>query len=216
MKHAQTLRAGLFALITGLPALAAEPAAPRYVPEDHRPPMFYREDFNNEPEETPITQASIANKALTFGLYGPGKDGVAKSKHASPKDDPSYVWLGSCLQACGFTLKHRDAYADLTGLAKIRWRTKQTGFHQLRLMLKLADGTLLVSSGCEGASNDWRETEMTIADQRWRKLDAKVMNDGAWVDVGTPERLSELDAMLVGRYSSNPSNPYKFSEPQGA
>jgi MurNAc alpha-1-phosphate uridylyltransferase len=41
-------------------------------------------------------------------------------------------------------------------------------------------------------------------------------HDGTWVDVGTPERLSELDAMLVGRYSSKPSNPYEFSEPQGA
>jgi 3-phenylpropionate/trans-cinnamate dioxygenase ferredoxin reductase subunit len=28
-------------------------------------------------------------------------------------------------------------------LAKIHWRTKESGFHQLRLMLKLADGTLL-------------------------------------------------------------------------
>ena len=107
------------------PAPAAA-AAPRYVPEDHRPALLFREDFNNEPEETPITQASIANKSLSFGLYGPGKDGVAKSHHASPKDDPSYVWLGSCLQACGFTLRHKDSYADLTGLAKIRWRRLDT------------------------------------------------------------------------------------------
>jgi MurNAc alpha-1-phosphate uridylyltransferase len=38
-------------------------------------------------------------------------------------------------------------------------------------------------------------------------------HDGAWVDVGTPERLRELDAILLARH---PSNPYKFSEPQGA
>ena len=47
-------------------------------------------------------------------------------------------------------------------------------------------------------------------------------HDGVWVDVGTPERLRELDAMLVGRYPPDPSNPLnqpnpnKFSEPQGA
>lgn len=40
--------------------------------------------------------------------------------------------------------------------------------------------------------------------------------DGVWVDVGTPERLRDLDTMLVGRYSSSPSNPYEFSETQGA
>jgi hypothetical protein len=67
--------------------------------------------------------------ALRSGsLYGPGKDGVAKSHHASPKDDPSYVWLGSCTQLCGFTLRHKQSFMDLTGLAKIRWRRLDTRF----------------------------------------------------------------------------------------
>jgi hypothetical protein len=196
MKTGLLSQGAVCALLAGLPlavfAQASAPAAPRYVPEDHRPALFFREDFNNEPEETPITQASIANKSLTFALYGPGKEGVAKSHHASPKDDPSYVWLGSCLQACGFTLKHKDAYVDLTGLAKIRWRTKQTGFHQLRLIVKLADGTLLVSDHYEGASTDWRETEVTVQDIRWRKLDTKVMNDGPWVDKPDLTRVDEI------------------------
>jgi hypothetical protein len=171
-------------------APAGTPA--RYVPEDHRPPRFFREDFNDAPEETPITQASIAGRDIRFSLYGPGKDGVAKSKHASPKDDPSYVWLGSCLQLCGFALRREDAYADLTGLAKIRWRTKQTGFHQLRLMLRLADGTMLVSDHYEGGSTDWRETEVTVQDIRWRRLDTKVMNDGPWVEKPDLTRVDEI------------------------
>ena len=186
-------------VVAGLSAIApvsaqtpAASAAPRYVPEDHRPPLFFREDFNNEPEETPITQASIANPSLTFSLYGPGKEGVAKSKHASPKDDPSYVWLGSCLQLCGFALRHKDAYVDLSGLAKIRWRTKQTGFHQLRLILKIADGTLLVSDYFEGGSTDWRETEVAVQDIRWRKLDTKVMNDGPWVEKPDLTKVDEI------------------------
>jgi hypothetical protein len=173
-------------------AAAAPPAAPRYVPEDHRPPLFFREDFTNEPEETPVTLASLTNKDLLIASYGPGKDLVAKSHHASPKDDPSYIWLGSCTQVCGFTLRHKAAYVDLTGLAKVRWRTKQTGFHQLRLLLKLADGTLLVSDRYEGASNDWRESEISFSDVKWRKLDAKVMNDGAWVDSPDLTKVDEI------------------------
>lgn len=174
-------------------ALAQAPSAtPRYVPEDHRPSLLFREDFNNDPEETPITLASIANKSLAIGLYGPGKEGVAKSHHASPKDDPSYVWLGSCLQPCGFTLRHKDVFADMTGLAKIRWRTKQTGFHQLRLMFKLADGTMLVSDHFEGASTDWRETEVTVQDIRWRRLDTRVMNDGPWVEKPDLSKVDEI------------------------
>jgi hypothetical protein len=173
------------------PAPAAAPT-PRYVAEDHRPPLFLREDFSNEPEETPVTMASILNKDVLIASYGPGKDMVAKSHHASPKDDPSYIWTGSCTQLCGFTLRHKGAFVDLTGLAKIHWRTKVTGFRQLRLIVKLADGTLLVSSGSEGASADWRETEIVIADQRWRKLDPKVMNDGAWVENPDLTKVDEI------------------------
>ena len=174
------------------PAAAAAPAAPRFVPEDHRPPLFLREDFNDEPDETPITQASIHGKNITFSLYGPGKDGVAKSHHASPKDDPGYVWLGSCLQVCAFALRDTTQYVDLTGLAKIHWRTKQTGFHQLRLVLKLAAGTMLVSDYFEGASNDWRATEVSISDIRWRKLDPKVINDSGWVDKPDLSKVDEI------------------------
>ena len=187
----------LAALATPTHSLAQAPspgAAPvaRFVPEDHRPPLLLREDFNNEPEETPITLASIANKDLAFALYGPGKDGVAKSHHASPKDDPSYVWLGSCTQLCGFTLRHKNSFADLTGLAKIRWRTKQTGFHQLRLIVKLADGTMLVSDHYEGGSTDWRETEVTVQDIRWRRLDIRFMNDGPWAEKPDLSKVDEI------------------------
>jgi len=38
-------------------------------------------------------------------------------------------------------------------------------------------------------------------------------HSGIWVDVGTPQRLGELDAMLVGR---QPSNQTHISEPTGA
>ena len=48
---------------------------------------------------------------------------------------------------------------DLTGLAKVRWRTKQSGFRNLRLTLKLANGTWLVSDYAEGPTVDWHESE---------------------------------------------------------
>ena len=47
---------------------------------------------------------------------------------------------------------------DLTGLAKIRWRTKQTGFRSLRLTLKLANGMWLVSDYADGPTVDWHES----------------------------------------------------------
>ena len=171
------LAALVLALSAGLAGAAGAANAPRYVPEDNRPPLAFREDFLDEPTETPVTMASLKNKDLRFTLWGPGKEMVAKSWHASPKDESGYIWTGSCTQVCGFTLYNPGYYLDMRELAKVTWRTKQTGFHQLRLMLKLADGKTLVSDKTVGASRDWHVSEMTIQDIEWRELDTKNMND---------------------------------------
>jgi len=85
---------------------------------------------------------------------------------------------------CALAIRDRSNYVNLTGLAKIRWRTKQTGFHMLRPIIKLADGTWLVGDHAEGPSVDWRETEFALADVRWHWLNAdKVVTtkDSEWV-----------------------------------
>src|SRR4051812_11153722 len=110
-----------------------------------RPPLLFREDFRETPAATPITQEHLVNPKVALGLYGPGKDGMKKSHHDTPADDPFYVWDGTCAGNCGITLKERTSAIDLTGQAKIRWRTKQSGFRELHLIVKLANGTWLVS-----------------------------------------------------------------------
>jgi hypothetical protein len=160
----------LFTLLA--PALAGADAG--------RPGLFFREDFKETPPETPITQAHIANPDLILALYGPGKDGVKKSHHDQPADDPYYVWTGTCPAPAVVTLRHRASSVDLTGQAKVRWRSKQSGFHLLRIVLKLADGTWLVSDQSDGASDDWRLREFNISDLRWRRLDIKTVAEGVW------------------------------------
>jgi hypothetical protein len=173
-------------------APAAAPAAPKYVPEDHRPPLAFREDFIDEPNETPVTMASIKNKALKFATYGPGAAMVSKSHHASPKDESGYIWTGSCTQVCGFTLYDPAAYLDLRGLAKVTWRTKETGFHQLRLMLKLADGGFLVGDKTVDPTSDWRVSEMTIQDVEWHGLNTKTMTDNPVVKNPDLSKVAEI------------------------
>ena len=38
----------------------------------------------------------MANPDLLLGLYGPGEDGIKKSHHDKPADDPYYIWSGTC------------------------------------------------------------------------------------------------------------------------
>jgi hypothetical protein len=157
-----------------------------------RPPRFFREDFKETPAETPITQAHITNADVLLASYGPGKAGLKKSHHDKPADDPYYVWSGQCEGNWAVALRHRTAQVDLTGQAKIRWRSKQAGFRRLRIILKLADGTWLVSDESDGPSVDWRVREFNLGDIRWRKLDIGTIIEGAWVEKPDLSRVEEV------------------------
>jgi hypothetical protein len=167
----------------------------------HRPGLFFREDWKETPAETPVTQAHVANPELVLSLHGPGKNEIKKSHHDTPADDPYYIWTGTCPANCALSLRHKSAFVDLTGLAKIRWRAKQSGFRQLRVILQLADGTWLISDQSDGPSTDWRIREFNIADIRWRKLDMVQVMEGAWVDRPNLAKVSEIgwtDLMVGG------------------
>jgi hypothetical protein len=164
-------------LVIVLPVLAASLFAQQStppVPEDHRPPRFFRETWKApEIQERKVVQSDVVSPQLLLTLYGPAAIDVRIVKHASPTDDPSYIWSGASPQPWALTLKDRYNYVDLSGpVAKIRWRTKQAGFNLLRPLLKLADGRLLVGEYTEAYTGDWRETEFPLASVRWRAFDS--------------------------------------------
>jgi hypothetical protein len=166
-----------------------------------RPGLLFREDWKETPAEVPVGQAHVVNPDLVLGLYGPGRTVIKKSHHDRPADDPYYVWSGLCPLNWAVTLKHKDAFADLTGPAKLRWRSKQAGFRQLRIILKLAGGAWLVSDAYDGPSQDWRVREFNVQDIRWRKLDIEKVVEGAWVENPDLNRVDEIgftDLMVGG------------------
>lgn len=140
-----------------------------------RPGLFFREDFKETPAATPATQKDIANPDLALTMYGPGKDSIKKSHHDKPADDPYYLWSGLCQGNWAVTLKHNSKYVDLSRLGKIKWRSKQAGYRQLHLVLKLADGTWVVSNALDPASTDWRVLEFNLSDMTWMSLDIKTV-----------------------------------------
>jgi len=136
----------------------------------YRPGLFFREDWKEIPAATPVTQQHVVNKDLVLGLYGPGCDSIKKSHHDTPVDDPYYIWSGLSQGNWAVTLKHSRSFVDLTGYAKILWRSKQIGLRCLHLVLKLADGNWLVSSEGDCLSKDWKITEFNIMDLNWYTL----------------------------------------------
>jgi hypothetical protein len=156
------------------------------------PGLFFREDWKEIPAALPVTQEHVANPDLILSLYGPGKNGVKKSHHPQPADDPYYIWDGMCEGNCALTLRHKASFVDLTSRAKIRWRSRQAGFRQARILLKLADGTWLVSDQSDGPAGDWRESEFLIADIRWRKLDVNKLVEGKWAEKPDLTKVDEI------------------------
>ncbi len=166
-----------------------------------RPEVFFREDFKESPAEIPIAQNHLVNYDLVISLYGPGADVIKKSHHDKPADDPYYVWSGLCEGTWAVTLKHKSKYVDLSQFGKIKWRSKQSGFRQLHIILKLADGTWIVSDSSDPASADWRVREFNFSDIQWRILDIEKISEKKVIenpDLSKVEEIGWTDLMKGG------------------
>ncbi len=135
---------------------------------------------------------SIGNASLELKLYVPAGQLLLTG---SPGDEgnPTHVWTGMCTSPCALALRDKARFADLSGLARIRWNTKMSGFHQVRPIVKLADGTWLVGDRADGGTRDWLISEIPYADLRWLKLDiARVVTVGTFVDKVDLTKVDEI------------------------
>jgi len=171
------------------PAAAARPAPAR------RPPLFFKEEWkqNDENDEHPATAASVGNPNLQMTLHGPGQD-IQLTGRAGDENNPIHLWTGTSTSPIAVSLRETSNYADLTGLARIRWNTKMSGFHQIRPIVKLADGTWLIGDQADGNSTrDWLVSEITPSDLRWLKLDiTRVVTTGNFVEKVDLSRVDEI------------------------
>src|SRR5207245_1713474 len=81
----------------------------------------------------------------------------------------------------------------------------QSGFRQLRIILKLADGSWVVSDQYDGESADWRVREFHLADLRWRALDIEKMVEGRSRDVDL-RRVAEVGFSDLMRGGGTPAS----------
>ena len=182
-----------------LSAAAAPEARPR-------PGLLFREDFRETPAATPITQEHMANPSLVLTCHGPAAAKIKKSHHDRPADDPYYVWSGDTDANWAVSFKPRDTLMDLSGQAKVKWRAKQTGYRQLRLIIKLASGPWLVSDQFDADSVDWREREFVIADIKWRVLDITKVVEGRWEPNPNLARVEEIGVTDLMRGGGTPAS----------
>jgi hypothetical protein len=161
-----------------------------------RPPLFFREEWKQTPaggEHPVVPSEALSNPNLELKLYGSTSKEIQLTGSAQDENNPIHLWTGLCTTPCAVALRDKNNYGDLTGLARIRWVTKVSGFHQVRPIVKLADGTWLVGDHTGGSTIDWLQSDFSLADVRWLRLDINgVVTKGNLVDKPDLSRVDEI------------------------
>jgi hypothetical protein len=160
-----------------------------------RAPLFFREEWKTAPGggEHSATQDAVVNPRLELKLYGESSKEIQELGNASDPNNPPHVWTGLCTSPCAVALRDKTDAVDLSGAARIRWVTKVSGLHQVHPIVKLADGTWLVGDHGDGSTVDWHESEFSISEVRWLKLNIdKVVTKGNWVEHPDLSKVEEI------------------------
>lgn len=145
---------------------AAPPAAGRGAAQPAPPVLLLDLALRNE-ARVPLTQEAVTTPGVDLQLYGDGRNIVVAT--GSGPQLPR-LFFGLCTGPCGFTLRDRERYFDLRGRASIRVTTIVSGFHRVRPIIKLADGTLLIGDQAEGSTADYHRYDISFSDCRWLRL----------------------------------------------
>ena len=174
------------------------PAAP--VP----PPLFFKETWHIVGPAHAIApdEVVVTNPNLELKLYGPSATASDPDKRIwiSGPPGPPNIWTGMCATPFAAALRDKNNYVNLTGLAKVRWLTRASGFHAVRPLIKLAHGTFLIGDHADASTTTFLESEFAFAGLRWMKLDIdRVVTVGSYGPVGeasnwaAPPDLSKVD-----------------------
>lgn len=137
-------------------------------------PLFFKVEWQRSASQTaqvPVVQENIADPNVEFKQYGPAARQLLTSGTPGSETTPFSVWSGECSGPFAITFRQKNNYVDLTGLARIRWVTKTSGFHVVRPVVKLANGMLLVGDFTSASVPMLVQREFSLVGVRWLKLD---------------------------------------------
>lgn len=194
---------------------AAQNAAPGKAPKATS--LLFREDFKSmKAGEVQLNQDAIVNPNLELKMYGPGskpgnadQSGLLLSNEQDPTNPgqlESIVWTGVVQANWVVMLRDKRQYLDLRDTSRLRWRVRPRGFHELRPVVKLADGTMLAADYSEPTSTYMRVSEIYFVDiPRWRPINPQTAaearakpGEGLWkydVDLSKVDEIGFTDMM---------------------
>jgi hypothetical protein len=162
-------------------------------------PLFLKVTWIRPPDQTGQTQAlqeNIAETNLEYKQYGAAAKQLLTTGTPNSDVAPFGVWSGECAGPFAITFRQKNNFVDLTGNANVKWTVKTSGFHVIRPVIKLPDGTMLVGDRTFESVPKLTLVEFSMGDIRWIKLD--------------PERIVTLSP---GANSGNTNNEIWYPKP---
>lgn len=127
--------------------------------------LLFHEAWTRAPMSQPMVQDNLGNKQLDLHIYGNANE-IRKAFH--PEED--YTYTGETIENWALTVSDKNAFWNLTGDGRIRFRTRNSGYRFLHVVIKTADGKYFVSEEGAGESTAWIETDYILSNLHWRNL----------------------------------------------
>jgi hypothetical protein len=127
--------------------------------------LLFHEAWTRAPLTQPMVQENLGNQFLTLHLYGNANE-IRKTMH--PTDD--YTYTGEATTNWAITVSDKASYWNLSGNARMRIKTQNSGYRFLHVVIKTADGKYFASEEGAGESSTWIETDFVFSDLHWRNL----------------------------------------------
>ena len=119
---------------------------------------------------TPV-QENVKDPNVEIKYYGAAARQILTTGAPGSDVTPYGVWTGTAEGPFAITFRLKNNNLDLTGLANIRWFTKASGFHVVRPVVKLANGTMMVGDLAFSSVPKLSLSEFSLTNIRWIKLD---------------------------------------------
>jgi hypothetical protein len=137
-------------------------------------PLFLKVEWVRPPIQTgqvPMIQENVVDPNVEVKWYGEAAKKLLTTGTPGSDVVPFGVWSGECDGPFAITFRLKNNSVDMTGLANVRWFVKTSGFHVVRPVIVLPDGTMLVADLPFSSIPMLTQSEFSLMGLRWLKLD---------------------------------------------
>ena len=148
------------------------------------------------------SQTAVTNPALEAKFYGTDAGNITVYIHEGRAD----LWTGLTGSPVAVTLRHRDSYLDLRGLARVRAILRTGNLHTLHPVVRLADGSLLAGSRTIDTDAQFLTTDVSFDNLRWYALEVPTLGVKAQamkVDLSRVDEVGFVDLAPGGGHGSS-------------